>query len=238
MSGRIRGADHEHARLPEHEERVPPLARQRVGLDPPPARGQAGEPAVRSPTATSSRRRKSTYLQSGSSVPGASMANGSSRSRCRRAHPDVAADWQHSTGCRRERDRTVRGLRRVRPGQSLEAAAPSGSRRAVATSAAHSSRGAPRITTHQASTPTTSGVRVTVQSGARILAKLRRGSLGSRALAPRLREVVAQLTHICDRRPRYVTSGRDHQASGPPSERPIPAIHRSGCRGRGGPPKP
>ena len=44
VPGCVGGADHEHARLPEDHERVAPLAGERVGLDPPPSRGQLREP--------------------------------------------------------------------------------------------------------------------------------------------------------------------------------------------------
>ena len=46
VAGRVGGADHEHPRLAEDQQRVPPLARQRVRLDPPAIPGQGGEPTL------------------------------------------------------------------------------------------------------------------------------------------------------------------------------------------------
>ena len=46
VPGRVGGGDHEHARLAEDQQRVPPLAGQRVRLDPPPIPGQRGEPTL------------------------------------------------------------------------------------------------------------------------------------------------------------------------------------------------
>ena len=44
VPGCVGGADDEDARLPQDHERVAPLAGERVGLDPPPSRGQLREP--------------------------------------------------------------------------------------------------------------------------------------------------------------------------------------------------
>ena len=68
VPGRVRGADDEHPGLAEQQQRVAALAGQRVGLDPPPIGGEPGEPALELPTASSRRRRKSTYRHRGSSV--------------------------------------------------------------------------------------------------------------------------------------------------------------------------
>ena len=46
VPGRVGRADHEHAGLPEDQERVAALAGQRVGLDPPPIPRQRREPAL------------------------------------------------------------------------------------------------------------------------------------------------------------------------------------------------
>ena len=44
VPGCVGGADDEYARLPQDHKRVSPLARERIGLDPPPGRGQLREP--------------------------------------------------------------------------------------------------------------------------------------------------------------------------------------------------